>query len=179
MTSSLRTLGIAALLGIATALPAAAQTAEGGTATATIPQILTLDLQNNNAVISGIAKADVLAGYKDAPSAHVLAHSGNVAHALQLQVGSTNPTYMTGTNGGRADKPIADLRYKLSPFSTTGTTPDLGAGGFPATVTTIKTVAAGSYEDTAATQVAVRMLLSWVDPAGTYELPYTFTVIAQ
>lgn len=179
MTSSLRTLGIAALLGLATALPAAAQTSEGGTATATVPQILTLDLSNNDAVIAGIAKADVIAGYKDAPSAHVLAHSGNVAHAIQLQVGSSNPLYMTGTNGGRTTKPISDLRYKLTPFSTTGTTPDLGAGGFPSTVTTIKSVASGSYEGTAATQVSVRMLLSWADPAGTYELPYTFTVIAQ
>lgn len=177
--SASRILAVAALLGVVAALPATAQTSEAATATATVPQILTFDVTNNNAVISNITKDDVIAGFKDAPTAHVLSHSGNVAHALQVQVDATNPTYLTGTNGARTDKPISDMRYKVGTFSTGGTTTDMGDGALPTTITTIKTVAAGSYEGSASTNVAIRMLLSWADPAGTYSLPYTFTVIAQ
>lgn len=170
---TLRLLAAALFAAAVAGSPAAAQVT--ATATADIPQVLTFNVTGTDVTFTGIAKADFDAGNKQSSVVSTITHAGNVAHAIQVASAASNPSFMTATTGGRTDKPIADLRYKTTTFSSST---DLGTG-MAATVATLGSFAAGNYDGTSAMSVNYKLVLSYLDKTATYTLPFTYTVIAQ
>jgi hypothetical protein len=144
---------------------AVAQTVQG-TATITIPTLLSIDVTNVSVTFPSPDLDDYTTGYVDMSSGtSVVSTRGNVQHDVTI---AADAAAMTGPTA----KPASDLQW-----GTGGS-----GGGFAGLSTSAADVATGLARGTndAVAEVTYRMLLDEAaDEPGTYSLAFTYTVVAN
>lgn len=160
-----RTLFMALALAFMVPGIAKAQAAAGGTVTLNINQILSIEITANPDVSFSPSQANFDAGLVDGQSA-TLRSRGNTPH--EIRVSADNATFgYSGAAVPAPSKPSTDFQWKV------------GAGtylGMSTTSAQVGTYARGVH----LTNVDYQLLLNYVnDPEGTYDLAFTYEVIAN
>lgn len=156
------------------AAPLAAQTTANGSSTVTVPQVLYIGVSATALNFGTVAQADLDAGYKDGGAAITVTHKGNVNHTVQVTAAANTMTGV-GTKA-RTDKPSTDLRFKIGTTAPAAT--DVLTNQLSTTATAIHAGATpGNYADHET--LWYRMMLSYADTEGQYDLNFTYTIIAQ
>ena len=144
---------------------AKAQASAGGTVTLNVNQILSIEITANPDVTFSPTQADFDATFVDGQSA-TLRTRGNTPH--EIRVSADNATFgYVGSAVPAPSKPSTDFQWKVG----TGT-----YLGMSTTSAQVGTYARGVH----ITNVDYQLLLNYVnDPAGTYDLAFTYEVIAN
>lgn len=142
-----------------------AQTTAGGTVTLNINQVLSIEYTGTNSVTFNPTQADFDAGLIDGATAQ-LRTKGNTPHEIRVTANASNFSY-SGSVVPAPVKPSSDFQWKVGAGSYLGmtTTPN-SVGTFPR----------GVHDTT----VDYQLLLNYVnDPAGQYDLAYTYEVVSN
>lgn len=145
-----------------------------GSSTVTVPQVLFIGISQAALNFGTIAQADLDAGFKDGGVGVKVTHKGNVAHSVQVTAASNT---MTGVGvKARTSKPSTDLRFAIGATAPTAAT--VLTNQLSTTATPIHAGATpGNYTEDET--LWYRMMLSYVDTEGQYNLNFTYTIIAQ
>lgn len=153
------------VLSLAGPVAARAQTTAAGTVTLNVNQVLSIEYTNNSAVSFSPTQADFDAGLIDGATAELLT-KGNTPHEIRVSAGGSTFTYSGSVTPAPA-KPASDFQWKV------------GAGSYLGMSTNSNSV--GTYpRGVHNTTVDYQLLLDYVnDPAGQYDLAYTYEVVSN
>jgi hypothetical protein len=166
----------ALLLAGVTATGAAAQsTSVTGTATLTVTETLHIEVDGLVGLTFTFDAAQWAAAspyYVLGSQASTVRHKGNVTHSVNLRADAAT---FTGTGGARLTKPVSDMEARLEPnggsFGAWTALSDASDFGV------VASAAAGDYMTTPGT-VEYRINVDGADTPGTYELDFTYTILA-
>jgi hypothetical protein len=144
---------------------ARAQSSAGGTVTLNVNQVLSIEYTNSNTVTFSPTQADFDAGLIDGATAALLT-KGNTPHEIRVRADASTFTY-NGSVTPAPTKPASDFQWKV------------GSGSFLGMSTNANSV--GTYpRGVHNTIVDYQLLLDYVnDPAGQYDLAYTYEVVSN
>jgi len=144
---------------------AQAQTTAGGTVTLNVNQVLSIEYTNSSTVTFNPTQTDFDAGLIDGATAELLT-KGNTPHEIRVSANSSTFAY-TGSVAPSPVKPASDFQWKV------------GGGSYLGMSTNANSV--GTYpRGVHNTTVDYQLLLDYVnDPAGQYDLGYTYEVVSN
>jgi hypothetical protein len=141
------------------------QTSVNANVTITIPQVLSISVDETSITFPAVAASDFETGWIAASQASVVTHRGNIVHDVEIAAGAATMTPTSGTY----NKPASDFEWSVDGGSTF-----FGISTAVADVVTAAPVGAGNQT------VNYRMLLDYLnDEPDTYTLGFTYTVVAN